>query len=148
MSVNKCAFTGVLLEYPVVSTKSGHVFEKSQIEKHLDQTGQCPVTGQDLSKDDLIEIKHKPLMNTKIASTNTIPVILQRIQNEYDSTVLELFHLKKRLQSVKEETNHSLFQHEASIIVINRLIKERDEALKELADLQSSINNREDIEAS
>jgi pre-mRNA-processing factor 19 len=39
MSVTNCALSGLPLENPVVSVKSGHVFEKSLIEKHLLNTG-------------------------------------------------------------------------------------------------------------
>ncbi len=57
MSWDKCAITGELLEDPVISSKSGHIFERRIIEKHIDATGKCPITDQYLSKSDLIEIK-------------------------------------------------------------------------------------------
>ena len=49
MSVTTCALSGESLVNPVVSVKSGHVFERALIEKHLNNTGQCPVTGVDLN---------------------------------------------------------------------------------------------------
>lgn len=59
MSVTTCALSGNPLEEPVVSTKTGHVFERSVIEKHIDNTGQCPITGVDLEKQDLLTLKGK-----------------------------------------------------------------------------------------
>ena len=59
MSVTTWALSGNPLEEAVVSTKSGHVFEKRIIEKHIENTGQCPITGQDLEKKDLIPLKGK-----------------------------------------------------------------------------------------
>lgn len=59
MSVTNCALSGNPLEEPVVSTKTGHVFERRVIEKHIENTGQCPITGADLEKKDLIALKGK-----------------------------------------------------------------------------------------
>ena len=42
---------------PVVSSKSGHVFEKRLIQQYIQAEGKCPVTGQLLSLEDLIEVK-------------------------------------------------------------------------------------------
>ena len=56
MSVTHCALSGEVLINPVVSTKSGHVFETSLIEKHLLNTGQCPLTGVDLNTSDLLSL--------------------------------------------------------------------------------------------
>ena len=41
----------------MVSIKSGHVFEKERIEKIIETVGICPVTGEELSLSDLVEIK-------------------------------------------------------------------------------------------
>jgi pre-mRNA-processing factor 19 len=57
MSVTTCALSGLPMKQPVVSIKSGHLFEKSLIEKHVLNTGQCPITGQELNiQTDLVEI--------------------------------------------------------------------------------------------
>jgi pre-mRNA-processing factor 19 len=62
MSVTTCALSGNPLEDPVVSTKTGHVFERRVIEKHIENTGQCPITGVDLEKKDLLPLKGKSLI--------------------------------------------------------------------------------------
>ena len=36
MSVSNCALSGQALENPVVSIKTGHVFEKELIKKHVE----------------------------------------------------------------------------------------------------------------
>jgi pre-mRNA-processing factor 19 len=59
MSVTFCALSGNPLEEPVVCTKTGHVFEKRVIEMQIDKTGQCPITGIDLEKKDLLPLKGK-----------------------------------------------------------------------------------------
>lgn len=52
-----CALSGELIETPVISKVSGHIFEKRLIEKHIESTGTCPITGRPLSLEDLIEVK-------------------------------------------------------------------------------------------
>lgn len=68
MSVTTCALSGNPLEDPVVSTKTGHVFERRVIEKHIENTGQCPITGIDLEKKDLLPLKGKTLNCEKSSS--------------------------------------------------------------------------------
>ena len=41
----------------MVSVKSGHVFEKSLIEKYVRTHGKCPVTGEALAPEDIIPLK-------------------------------------------------------------------------------------------
>ena len=42
-----CAISGVVPTSPVVSAKSGHLFEKRLVLEQLEQSGNtCPVTGQ------------------------------------------------------------------------------------------------------
>jgi pre-mRNA-processing factor 19 len=44
-----CALSGVVPQEPVVSSKSGHLFEKRLVLSKLEQSGnKCPITGQDL----------------------------------------------------------------------------------------------------
>lgn len=52
-----CAISNKPAEVPVVSKKSGIVFEKSTIEKYIDINGKCPKTGEKLENSDLIEIR-------------------------------------------------------------------------------------------
>ena len=52
-----CAISGTAPERPVVSTKSGHIFEQSVVEKYIESTGKCPVSGEPLEASDLLPIK-------------------------------------------------------------------------------------------
>ena len=53
-----CAISNTTPEVPVVSSKSGHLFEKSLIEKALESSGgRCPVTGELLAASDLLPLK-------------------------------------------------------------------------------------------
>lgn len=57
MSDYICSLTQQPATSPVVSTKSGHIFEKSAIEQHLETESKCPVTNEPLTKDDLVPLK-------------------------------------------------------------------------------------------
>ena len=61
MSVTNWALSGNPLTEAVVSTKTGHVFERSIIEKHIQETGQWPITGINLELKDLLPLKGKIL---------------------------------------------------------------------------------------
>lgn len=64
---------------------------------------------------------------------NSIPSILQTLSSEYDALILELFDTRKALQETKEELTHALYQNDAAVRVIARVVMERDMARKELA---------------
>jgi len=49
--------SNVIPTNPVVSAKSGHLYERSVIEKHIEVEGKCPHTGEAMSTDDLIAVK-------------------------------------------------------------------------------------------
>ncbi len=51
------AVSGNTPEDPVVSAKSGHVYERRLVEKYIEANGKCPVTGEPLTTSDLIAIK-------------------------------------------------------------------------------------------
>ena len=52
-----CIVSGTTPEEPVISAKSGHVYERRLVEKYIDANGKCPVTGEPLTTEDLIGVK-------------------------------------------------------------------------------------------
>lgn len=58
-----CAISGEPPKVPVVSRKSGLVYEQRLIQKYIDENGKDPVTGDSLELDDLIEIKASKYQN-------------------------------------------------------------------------------------
>ncbi len=52
-----CAISGEPPLDPVVSTKSGHVYERRLITKYLAENGTDPITGEKLEENDLISVK-------------------------------------------------------------------------------------------
>jgi len=56
-----CAISGEPPQDPVVSSKSGHVYERRLIMKYLTENGTDPITGDKLEESDLISIKASEL---------------------------------------------------------------------------------------
>jgi len=145
-----CAISGQVPSEPVVSRKTGTLFEKRLIHSHLDSDGRCPVTGEDMDKEDLVEIssgKGQAAANGKIntiakprpLTATSIPGLIGLFQNEWDELMLETYTLKKHLDATRQELSQALYQHDAACRVIARLLRERDEARAGLTQLQSQV---------
>jgi len=133
-----CALSGEAPEQPVVSKKSGNVFERRLIEKYILEHGKCPVTGETLSSEDLLSVQSSKIVRPRPPTATNIPSMLALFQNEWDAVVLETYQLKQQLEQARQELSHTLYQHEAACRVIARLVKERDALQQQLANVQLS----------
>ena len=52
-----CAISGEPPQDPVISTKSGHVYERRLVQKYIAENGTDPVTGEKLEESDLVSVK-------------------------------------------------------------------------------------------
>ena len=52
-----CALSGEPPQDPVISAKSGHVYERRLIAKYIADNGTDPVTGDKLEETDLVSVK-------------------------------------------------------------------------------------------
>ncbi|RKU44109.1 hypothetical protein DL546_002464 [Coniochaeta pulveracea] len=123
-----CGISGEAPEEPVVSKKSGAVFEKRLIEKYVEENGKDPVSGEELDLEDLLPIKTARIVRPRPPTLTSIPALLSTFQNEWDSLALETYNLREQLARTREELATALYQHDAAVRVIARLTKERDEA--------------------
>ncbi len=108
--------------------------------KYVEAEGKCPITGTDLSSEDLVGIRTDGATKPRIATTSSVPGLLAMFQNEWDALMLETFHLKKNLDTVRKELSQSLYQYDAACRVIARLVKERDEARRALSQMGGASN--------
>ncbi|KAK5577991.1 hypothetical protein RB653_002939 [Dictyostelium firmibasis] len=149
-----CAISGSTPEEPVISTKTGNVYEKRLIEKYIDTNGKEPTTGEPLGLSDLITVKIGKTVKPRPTTATSIPSMLQLFQNEWDSLMLETFTLKQQHETVRQELAHSMYQYDAACRVIARLVKERDAARSALANARNIVQqqqqqtNNKDVEMS
>lgn len=141
-----CAISREEISDPIVSPKSGAVFERRHIEKYVTAKGTDPISNEPLTLDELI-----PLQITAYSAENTtsptanftsIPNTLSMLQKEYDSMVSEIFTLRKSIDTLKEELSISLYRVDAAINVATKALEERDEAKKALENLSGSLKGK------
>ncbi|KAL1888130.1 hypothetical protein Sste5346_009740 [Sporothrix stenoceras] len=128
-----CAISGEAPEVPVVSKKTGTVYEKRLIEKYIEEHGKEPGTDAELDVEDLLPLKAGRVVRPRPPTLTSIPALLATFQNEWDSLALETYTLQEQLAQTRMELATALYQHDAAIRVIARVTKERDEARQSLA---------------
>ncbi|CDR97632.1 WD domain, G-beta repeat containing protein, putative [Babesia bigemina] len=133
-----CSISGVQPEEPCLS-RTGYVFERRLIEKHLDENPTCPATGEPLTVADLIPIKCDKTVQPRPASAMSIPGLLSLLQSEWDALALETYNLRTYTSDVRKQLCQSLYEHDAATRVIARLIKERDRALQQVETLEQQL---------
>lgn len=104
------------------------MFEKRLIEGYIAENGKDPVTGEELSTDDLVELKSSRIVRPRPPTLTSIPSLLGVFQEEWDALALETYTLRQSLVQTRQELSTALYQNDAAVRVIARLTKERDEA--------------------
>jgi pre-mRNA-processing factor 19 len=144
MSFNVCSLSGNLCEEPVI-TKEGYIFEQRLIEKVIETSGKCPITGNVLTKSDLIPVKSEIFKKPRTVGNTSVPGMFNDLQHEWENVILETYNNKKQLEDAKQELSHALYRYDAACRVIASLMKERDNARDELLSLsgqvEESLNN-------
>ncbi|BGP17823.1 hypothetical protein JCM10213_008377 [Rhodosporidiobolus nylandii] len=138
-----CALSGTQPLVPVVSTRSGQVYEKGLILKALnDNDGKDPVTGDELKEEDLVEIKTAPGAPTappRAPTFTSVPSLLHTLQQEWDATMLECVELRRQGAELRQELSHALYKEDAAMRVLARVTRERDEAREALASVKATL---------
>uniref|UniRef100_A0A0G4GH23 Pre-mRNA-processing factor 19 n=1 Tax=Chromera velia CCMP2878 TaxID=1169474 RepID=A0A0G4GH23_9ALVE len=133
-----CAISGQPPEEPVFSP-TGYIFEKRLIEKHLANSPTCPLTGEELTSEQLLPVRSSKNVKPRPMAANSIPGLLQLFQTEWDSTMIETFQLKTQLEQSRSQLSHTLYQHDAACRVIARVIRERDAARERVHMLERQL---------
>ncbi|CCM00339.1 uncharacterized protein FIBRA_02369 [Fibroporia radiculosa] len=135
-----CAISGEPPQDPVVSQKSGQVYERRLILKYITENGTDPITGDKLEESDLITLKANPKAAApRPPSATSIPALLHLLQNEWDALMLETFSLKQQYNSVRQELSYALYAQDAATRVVARLIRERDAAREALGSISATM---------
>ncbi|EAY03458.1 hypothetical protein TVAG_412620 [Trichomonas vaginalis G3] len=124
-----CALTGQIPKVPVV-TPNGIIYDKEEILKSIKNSPVCPVTGNPLHENDLIELQ--------ISQTNIEPPEFQAssfgdclsgLQNQWNILQKELFETRKKLGQCERELAQALYEKEAAKRIIARLITENPDQI-------------------
>lgn len=97
------------------------------------ENGKDPVTNEDLTLEDLVDLKSPRVVRPRPPTLTSIPSLLSVFQNEWDALALETYTLQQNLRQTRQELSTSLYQQDAAVRVITRLSRERDEARDALA---------------
>mmetsp|Transcript_19552 Transcript_19552/g.36125 ORF Transcript_19552/g.36125 Transcript_19552/m.36125 type:complete len:514 (+) Transcript_19552:638-2179(+) len=124
-----CSISGQMALSPVFCAKTGLIYEDRLIRKALETSGgKCPVTGTEINAEtDLVPIKTSHIAPPRAPDGNSFPAVLNTLQNEWDSILLEQIQLRKELQETRKDLATALYEREAASAVIARLLKENDE---------------------
>ncbi|TFK76762.1 WD40 repeat-like protein [Pluteus cervinus] len=135
-----CALSGEAPVEPVVSAKSGKVYERRLIIKYIAENGTDPLSGDKLEESDLIPIKASPQSAPpRPPSLTSIPAILHTLQNEWDAAAIEKHALLQQHNSLRQELSNALYSLDAATRTIARLIRERDAAREALANIHATM---------
>ena len=93
------------------------------------------MNGEELTTDDLIDLKSQRIVRPRPPTLTSIPSLLGVFQEEWDALALETFTLQQNLAQTRRELSAALYQHDAAVRVIARLTKERDEARDALSNV-------------
>ncbi|EIE19108.1 spliceosome component, nuclear pre-mRNA splicing factor [Coccomyxa subellipsoidea C-169] len=127
-----CSISGTVPEEPVINRSNGQLFEKRLIEKHVQETGKDPITGEPASLEDLLPVKTNKAVKPRPSAATSIPGLLGLFHNEWDALMLESHQQRIALIQSRQELSHALYQQDAACRVIARLTRERDEARSQL----------------
>lgn len=117
------------------------MFEKRLIEAYISENGTDPVNGEELTLDDLIELKQARLVKPRPPTLTSIPALLATFQNEWDALILETHQLKQQLAETRQELSAALYYNDSAQRVIARLQKERDDARNALSTVSVTATN-------
>lgn len=67
----------------------------------------------------------------------SLPSLLGMLQNEFDAVLLELYDTRKALEETRRELSSALYQNDAAVRVVARVVKERDVARGRLEEFLS-----------
>lgn len=141
-----CAISGEPAHVPVVSIKSGRVYEDRLIRKYLaDHDDQDPIDGTRLDPArDLVAVASGAsdphgAAPPRSAHLTSVPALLTSLQSEYDSLLLEMASLRRQYDATRQELAAALYSNDAASRVIARIMRERDEARDALASVGSAL---------
>ena len=132
MSYNICSLSGKITSNPIICTKTGYIFDKDLIMNYIENFGNCPITNIPLTKDDFDEIENSEININKPRTIEEMNVngLLSNLNDQFINIQNEISELKQKIIERKKELSVQCYKYDASINVINQLIKEKEDLKK------------------
>ncbi len=132
MSYNICSLSGKITSNPIICTKTGYIFDKDLIMNYIENFGNCPITNIPLTKDDFDEIENSEININKPRAIEEMNVngLLSNLNDQFINIQNEISELKQKIIERKKELSVQCYKYDASINVINQLIKEKEDLKK------------------
>ena len=130
------------VRFATLTDVPGHVFERRLIEFYISENGTDPVTKDEMTIDDLVDVKSARVVRPRPPTLTSIPSLLSAFQTEWDALALETYTLRQQLAQTRQELSTALYQHDAAVRVIARISRERDGARDALSRI--SVNGTGD----
>ncbi|KAL7533341.1 hypothetical protein ACHAXR_007983 [Thalassiosira sp. AJA248-18] len=141
-----CALTGLSpLTDPVV-TPSGYVCSRKLLLTKLSENGGVDpfdsAGTRRLDESALVELNnsagsHGAAAPPRPPKATSLPSLLGMLQNEFDAVLLELYDTRKALEETRRELSSALYQNDAAVRVVARVVQERDVARGRLEEFLS-----------
>lgn len=162
----QCALSGEAPPSDPVVTPSGHICSRRLLLTKLTENGGVDPfdsgtaagggggNPRTLDESDLIELKVDgagagagasgggAAMGTvppRLPTAASLPALLGSVQAEYDALLLELCDTRRALEDARRELSQALYQNDASVRVVARLVMERDGAREQLAAMSAQV---------
>jgi pre-mRNA-processing factor 19 len=126
-----CSISGSACK-DAVATRAGAIYERRLLKEYADlHDDKDPGTGEQLDWDSIVTLQsNEPRFSVapRAAKHTSFPSLLDTMQLEWDSAMLEMFELKKELAQCRQQLALALYEKDSAKRVIARLLNERDQA--------------------
>lgn len=141
MSYSYCAITKKIPKEAVVGSTTGLVYDKQVITNHLRNKEVCPVTNKNLTSSDLIDVKSD--FQVKIPRNNSecsLSGLIESLGLKTNQLLKEVSQSSIDVDRANSELSLALSKYDASLRVICKLTKERDDLRNKFAQTKSDCD--------
>lgn len=155
----QCALSGECPPLDPVVTPSGHICSRRLLLTKLTENGGVDPfdsggsgNPRTLDESDLVELQLNgtggaagngasagAIVPPRLPTASSLPALLSSVQAEYDALLLELCDARRTLEETRRELSQALYQNDASVRVVARLVMERDGAREQLAAMSAQV---------
>jgi len=111
---------------PVFCVKTGQVYEEAVIFHHIETTGKCPITNEDICINDCVPLQPS-LAKGSLSDQSKVPEIIDSIDEEWNDLLLETYKIKHQNEELKQELSLALYQYDAACRTIGKLLTETEQ---------------------